>query len=1441
MAHFRGANFNCFLNSFGLTENSAYEFCFIEKIQYFKQSRKLLLQIIGKQILEYKQLEDSLRQLRRAIKENLQSSAEIYFSYDIKYNSLEELINMNWNNLLYILQKNVPSFNIAEDFIDRDTSNFSLKLIFKPGIVAKKMKERKVETQIEKYFLEQFKITINCEVYIDNGQEFDLEEYRLNKEKQKSELVNQINRRNLDNNIMQNQYELNGKYSGVKLYPSSPVLLGRKFSGEVNKIIDIGIDSGRTIIEGEIISIEIKELNNGKKLAILNITDYTNSITAKIFERKNQTTEFEEVFTEGMAVRVRGNVVYDKFIKENVIMLTDVMQIDKMERNDLCEKKRVELHLHTQMSAMDGVSSISDFIEQASKWGHKAIALTDHGVVQAFPEAMDAGKKYGIKVIYGMEGYLVNDDVEFVEGNDIYSLDEEFIVFDIETTGLSSKNNKITEIGAIKIKNGEIIDSYSSLINPEINIPAKITELTGITNDMVKDKPTIEFILSEFLKFIGDRPVVVHNADFDIAFIRENMKRINGIFTNTIVDTLKLSRVLLPNLKRHRLNIVAKELNIPLLNHHRAVDDARATAGIFIKFIEIMKTMGIASLKDINNQLGNKVDFRKLNTYHIVILAKNQVGLKNLYKIVSESHLNYFYKRPRIPKSLLNKYRDGLILGTACEAGELFQGILLNKPPEKIEYIADYYDYLEIQPISNNTFLIEKGVVKDENELKEINKKIVELGNKLKKPVVATGDVHFLNPKDSIFRQILMVGQGFEDISNQESLYFKTTDEMLKEFSYLGEEKSAEVVIQNPNIICDEIEDLIPIPDGTFSPRIEGSEEELRRMCYNKAKKIYGENMPAIVKNRLDRELNSIINNGYAVMYIIAHKLVAKSLNDGYLVGSRGSVGSSFAATMSDITEVNPLPPHYICPKCKYSDFILDGSYGSGIDLPDKNCPKCDEILIKDGHDIPFEVFLGFRGDKEPDIDLNFASEYQGEAHKYTEELFGKGKVFRAGTIGTIADKTAYGFVRKYTEEKQLYCNMAEINRLTRGCTGVKRTSGQHPGGIIIVPVDHNIHEFTPIQYPANDSKSGVVTTHFDYNSISGRLLKLDILGHDVPTIIKMLEDLTDINAQTIPLDDKETMGIFTGTKPLGVRADEIDCEVGTLGIPEFGTKFVRQILIDTQPKTFAELVRISGLSHGTDVWINNAQDLVRNSTVELKDVISTRDDIMNYLILKGLSPEISFVIMESVRKGKGLILEHEQEMKECDVPQWYIDSCNKIKYMFPKAHAVAYVMMSFRIAYFKVHYPEAFYATYFTTKVEDFDADFIIKGKETVQTKIKELKSMGNEATAKEKNYLTVLEVALEAYYRGIEILPVDLYNSDSDKFMIIDRKLLPPLRSLQGIGKNAVKSIVEARQQGEFISLEDLRNRTKVTKTVIETLVAHGCTEGLPETNQLSLFSLA
>ncbi|MFT9498278.1 PolC-type DNA polymerase III, partial [Anaerosolibacter sp.] len=824
--------------------------------------------------------------------------------------------------------------------------------------------------------------------------------------------------------------------------------------------------------------------------------------------------------------------------------------------------------------------------------------------------------------------------------------------------------------------------------------------------------------------------------------------------------------------------------------------------------------------------------------YHIIILVKNYTGLKNLYKIISASHMNYFYKRPRIPKSLLTQMREGLIIGTACEAGELYRAITSNKSKREIEEIVKYYDYLEIQPIHNNTFLIDKGIVKDEEELRDINKKIVDLGTAFHKPVVATGDVHFLDPHDEAYRRILMAGQGFDDADEQTPLYFRTTDEMLKEFEYLGKHAALDVVVNYPNHIANQVDHIIPIPDDTFPPIIEGSDEDLRRMCYEKATRIYGDPLPELVQKRLDRELNSIISNGYAVMYIIAQKLVAKSLQDGYLVGSRGSVGSSFVATMSDITEVNPLPPHYVCPNCKDSEFITDGSIGSGADLPDKVCPKCNIFYLKDGHDIPFEVFLGFEGDKEPDIDLNFAGEYQPTAHKYTEELFGEGYVFRAGTIGTIADKTAYGFVKKYYEEKQIPVNNREIERLAKGCTGVKRTTGQHPGGVMVVPNYKEIYDFCPIQYPANDGSSGIITTHFDYHSISGRLLKLDILGHDVPTIIRMLQDITGVDPTQIPLDDKETVKIFTSLDPLKIVDKEFICEVGSLGIPEFGTKFVRQMLVDTQPSTFAELVRISGLSHGTDVWLNNAQELVRQGTAELKDVISTRDDIMNYLIYKGLPPKTAFKIMERVRKGKGLSLEDEEAMAQNKVPKWYIDSCNKIKYMFPKAHAAAYVMMSFRIAYFKVHYPLAFYATYFTTKASDFDADLVVRGKEKIKNKMKELETLGNAMSQKEKDLLTVLEVASEMYARGLYFLPVDIYKSDAEHFKIVEDKLLPPLCALQGVGENAAKSICESRKDREFISLEDLRTRAKVTKTVIETLQNHGCLDGLPNTNQLSLF---
>ena len=1232
---------------------------------------------------------------------------------------------------------------------------------------------------------------------------------------------------------------------------SRGILFGKEFTGTPVKIVDTKIPGESVIVEGNIFNIEPREIKGEKYIVSFDITDKSDSTTVKFFVKRSVfDNELKDKIKKDAYLRVQGEVQFDKYAKEINIMAKAIMTAQAPPpRMDTAEEKRVELHLHTQMSSMDGVTPVKTYIKRAIEWGHKAIAITDHGVVQAFPDAMNAADKSDLKVIYGVEAYLIDD-----LGNAVFSprgqnLDDTYVVFDIETTGLSKEKEMITEIGAVKVADGKIIDRFSTFVNPQRPISAEITKLTGITDDMVKDAPTIENVLPEFLKFCEDTVLVAHNASFDTGFIRIAAERAGlGELHHTIVDTLELARALLPELNKHKLDIVCEHLGVTLNGHHRAVNDAEATAEVFIKFLDMLAEKKIFTLDEINVLASRTVNYKKLRAYHAIILVKNYTGLRNLYELVSMAHIDYFFRRPRIPKSKFMQMREGLILGSACEAGELYRALLDGEPKQRIEELVHFYDYLEIQPLGNNKFMIDSPRVENIHsmeDIKNMNRKIVELGETYGKPVVATCDVHFIDPDDAAYRKIIMAAEGFPDADNQPPLYFRTTDEMLAEFDYLGEEKAREVVITNTNLIADQIEKIKPIPDETFPPKIEGADEQLRQICMDKAHSIYGDPLPPLVQERLETELNSIISNGYAVLYIIAQKLVWKSVADGYLVGSRGSVGSSFAANMAGITEVNSLPPHYVCPNCKYSDFDSDlvKSYAmeeaSGCDMPDMNCPKCGTLMHKDGHDIPFQTFLGFEGDKEPDIDLNFSGEYQQTAHAYTEELFGVGHVFKAGTIGTLADKTAYGFVKKYFDEREITAHNAEITRLMNGCTGVKRTTGQHPGGLMVVPSDHNIYEFCPIQRPANDVNSTVTTTHFDYHSISGRLLKLDLLGHDDPTVIRMLYDLTGVNPQTVPLGDPATMSLFESPEALGVTAEDIGCETGTLGIPEFGTKFVRGMLLDTKPKTFADLLRISGLSHGTDVWLGNAQTLIENGTITLKETISTRDSIMIYLINKGVDKKKSFKIMEKVRKGKGLTDEDIADMKAANVPDWYIESCQKIKYMFPKAHAAAYVMMAFRIAYFKINYPEAYYATYFTVRAcDDFDYSCMCKGMDVAKAAMREIHAKGMEATAKDKAKMTVLELIVEFYARGFKFLPIDLYKSDSRKFIVTEEGLIPPFNSLQGLGTNAAQSIVDGRAAGEFHTIEELKERTSLGRSLIDLLKENGVLNGIPETNQLSLF---
>lgn len=1421
----------------------------ILRFQFFRKSNLLKVILRALETLN----EDEEDYFKNTVKKALgvDVNVEILCYKDVRDTSVEEIANRYWMEVIgEVLRKNP----LVKDILcSKNKKVEENKIIINYGCQAliNHIKNQHIEEEISSHIDDIFNRKVKVEFRYDESlAEDNYEEKKLEENKQiiKDVLEGRIESHNQEKPSKEKKekpkYEKN-KYEkpNFKREPKGEnTILGRNISNQSIPIKEINETSGYVAVTGEIFKVETLETKTGKIILSFFITDLTSSIMGKCFLKPGtEQMEILDKVKKGLYCKIRGEAIFDTFAKEVVIMVRDIVKMKKKERMDGAEKKRVELHMHTTMSTMDGVTPAKKLIERAAKWGHTAVAITDHGVVQAFPEAQMAEKDSELKVIYGVEGYLVNNGIPVVlNENGKSTLDDTYVVFDLETTGFSSKNDKIIEIGAVKIKEGSIVDRFSEFVNPEMRIPYNITELTSITDEMVENAETIEKILPKFLEFCKDSVIVAHNAGFDVGFIKKNARDIGEEFDYPVLDTVPLSRYLYPELKKVKLNIVAKHLGVSLENHHRAVDDAKCTGDILLKcFEKIKEEKNINTLKELNEEFLANIDIKKQPSYHIIILTKTQEGLRNLYKLVSEAHLNNFFKVPRIPKSRLQELRDGLIIGSACEAGELYRAILDGRTDEELKEIISFYDYLEIQPVGNNEFLIEKGSVKDENEIKEINKKIYDLGKECGKLTVATGDVHFLEPEDSAFRKIIMAGKGFKDADNQPPLYLKTTEEMLEEFSYLGEDVAMEVVVTNTNKIADECDKIKPIPSETYPPKIEGAEEDIKNMAMDKVHSIYGDPLPEVVEKRLNKELNSIISNGYAVLYLIAQKLVAKSLSDGYLVGSRGSVGSSFAATMSDITEVNGLPPHYVCPNCKNSEFFLDGSVSSGADLPDKICPKCGTKYRADGHDIPFETFLGFEGDKEPDIDLNFSGDNQGDIHKYTEVLFGEGYVFKAGTIGTVAEKTAYGYVKKYLEERGLRASSAEIERLTIGCTGIKRTSGQHPGGIMVVPTYTDIYNFTPIQHPADDNDSDVVTTHFDYHSISGRLLKLDILGHDDPTVIRMLQDLTGIDPKTIPLNDPDVISLFTSPNALGVTAEELECPVGSYGLPEFGTKFVRGMLVDTQPKSFADLVRISGLSHGTDVWLNNAQYYIKEGYTTLRECIATRDDIMVYLMYKGVPPKTSFSIMEKVRKGKGLSEDHEKIMRENNVPEWYIESCKKIKYMFPKGHAVAYVMMAVRIAYFKVHYPAAYYATYFTVRADDFDAELICKGESAIHQKLHELYDLGNSASVKDKGLITVLELSFEMYKRGLKFKKVDLYKSEAVKFTIEDEIYLrPPLNSLQGVGDNAAKAIVQARKDGEFISKEDLRMRSKVSKTVIETLTNHGCLEGMSETNQLSLF---
>ena len=1407
---------------------------YIDRVEVSRSNRQWTFHIVKQKLLPQHVFVQFCGRIQQQFSHIASVSVVLHYTDRVDDRSL---VDEYWGLCVDWLKQTVVSVNgwIAKAHVEASAGQITVSLLDSTGLELAKRKQ--IDQYISRFFEERFSRTYRVRLQVLESPHEEYEKFQQRREEE-------------DRLLLQTLIEeaeaakRNAGAPGKENAKSERLVFGYEIKDEPVPIQNIRDEERRITIQGHVFSLDVKELRNGSTLYSFNITDYTDSISVKVFVKDKEDLLTMQNLSEGKWLLVRGKVEYDRFSQppELVMVANDLNEIaPPPERMDEAEEKRVELHLHTNMSAMDGIPSISDYMKLAAKWGHKAIAITDHAVVQAFPEAAKAAKKYGIKPIYGMEANIINDSVPIVTRPRESNLaDESYVVFDIETTGLSINHNKIIEIAGVKLKDGKEAGRFSSFVNPHEKIPEHIAQLTNINDDMVKDAPDLDVVLRQFVEFVGDSVLVAHNAQFDIGFIQAACRSI-GIepLPNPTLDTLELARMLFPSLKNHRLNTLAEKFNVRLDNHHRAIDDSVALASILTALLKECELRNIKRLERLNDYVGK--DLSNARPFHACIYAKNAAGKKNLYKLVSLSHTEYFNRVPCIPKSKLQELREGLIISSGCEKGELYETVM-NKSLEEAEEVAQFYDVLEVQPVSMFMHLVDKGLVGGVDQLIEANRRIVAIGKKLGKPVVATGNAHYLHPRDKLLRDITIHGiTGFSPLKDMRKpdAHFRTTQEMLQEMAHLGEQDAYDVVIRYPNEIADQIEAFDLFPSKLFTPIIEGADEEIREKCYDTAKRIYGDPLPQVIIDRLEKELVPIIKYGFSANYLISERLVKKSNEDGYLVGSRGSVGSSVVATFLGISEVNPLPPHYLCKTCKHSEWFLDGSVRSGFDLPDKECPKCGSKMRGDGQDIPFETFLGFKGDKVPDIDLNFSGEYQPHAHNYTKVLFGEKNVFRAGTIGTVAEKTAYGFVKKYEEDHQIRWRAAEEARLAGGCTGVKRSTGQHPGGIVVVPDYMEIEDITPVQYPADDTSSEWKTTHFDYHAFDANLLKLDILGHDDPTMMRMLQDLTGIDPTTIPMNDPKVMSIFSSTEAIGVTPEQIKTSVATYGIPEMGTRFVRQMLEEARPKTFADLLQISGLSHGTGVWLGNAQELIKNGTCTIETVIGCRDDIMLYLIYKaGMDAGLAFTITESVRKGKGLTEEWIAAMKERGVPDWYIESCQRIQYMFPKAHAAAYVTSAVRSAYFKVYHPIAFYAAYFSVRAEDFDVELFTKGYDAIRAKLEEIEAKSFQATAKEKAMTSILEMGLEMTARGFGFTSIDLYRSDATRFVIDGDKLIPPFSAIQGVGESAARSIAAARDEGEFLSVEDFQNRTKVSKTIVEILEQMGCFRGMPESNQLSLF---